>query len=179
MNNRDLTKVGLFTALTIIASLISINIGEIPITLQTAFVLLSGLVLGPKLGAMVQIVYLLLGLVGLPVFAGGVGGLSRIFSPSFGFILGFIPAAYIVGMAQEDFSRSRVVLGLIGGEIVNFTLGLSYMYFILNYYVGKSVDLTYVLKYGLIPFIPGEIIKMLLVYLLAFKIHHIKQKRQA
>ena len=99
---RDLARIGIFTALTAIGEFISIPAGPVPITLQSFFVLLSGLMLGSKKAAFSQITYLLLGLIGFPVFAGFSGGLQHIYKPSFGFILGYIAAAYIAGKFKEE-----------------------------------------------------------------------------
>ena len=94
---RDISHVGIFTALTAVGAFISIPIGPVPITLQSFFVLLSGIILGSKKAMFSQITYLLLGLIGFPIFAGFSGGIQTIFKPSFGFIIGYIVAAYVVG----------------------------------------------------------------------------------
>ena len=99
---RDITQTGIFTALTAAGAFISIPIGPVPITLQSFFVLLSGIILGSKKAVFSQITYLLLGLIGFPVFAGFSGGIQSIFKPSFGFIIGYVAAAYAVGRLTEE-----------------------------------------------------------------------------
>ncbi len=97
MKSKNITLVALFTALTAIGAFISIPLGPVPITLQSFFVILSGILLGPKLGALSQVLYIFLGLIGIPIFSGFSGGLQHILKPSFGFIIGFVFAAYIAG----------------------------------------------------------------------------------
>ena len=164
MEIKDMIKVALFTSLTMIGGMLSINIGPVPITMQTVFVLLSGLVLGPKLGSYSQMIYILLGLVGLPVFAGGMSGPASFLSPSFGFVIGFILAANTVGWISQslEYNRKNITLALIIGNGVIFLIGIPYMYFILNIYMGNSLNIIEILNVGLIPFIPGEILKILL-----------------
>lgn len=97
MKSKNITLVALFTALTAIGAFISIPLGPVPITLQSFFVILSGILLGPKLGALSQVLYIFLGLIGIPIFSGFSGGLQHILKPSFGFIIGFVFAAYTAG----------------------------------------------------------------------------------
>lgn len=97
ITTKEITLVALFSGLTAVGSFISLPLGPVPITLQTLFVILSGILLGAKLGALSQIVYIVLGLVGAPVFAGFTGGPQTVLKPSFGFIIGFVFAAFIVG----------------------------------------------------------------------------------
>ncbi|HOO47090.1 MAG TPA: biotin transporter BioY, partial [Deltaproteobacteria bacterium] len=87
MNRRLLSLIPICSALTAAGAFIKIPIAPVPITLQNFFVILSGIILGPKAGALSQIVYIIIGLIGLPVFSGG-GGPSYIFKPTFGYILG-------------------------------------------------------------------------------------------
>jgi biotin transport system substrate-specific component len=160
LSTRDLIITSLFTALTAIGAFISIPIGPVPITLQSLFVILSGLILGSKLGMLSQIAYVLLGLVGLPVFSGGSGGLGSIFHPTFGFLIGFIIAAYIVGKISEK-NKSIIVIAfaVILGSIIIYVIGVPYFYFIFTNYMGKDINFYGALKYSCIPFIPGDIIK--------------------
>lgn len=178
MKIRDITRIGLFTSLTVVGGMMSISIGPVPISMQTGFVLLAAIVLKPGLAAYSQLVYILLGLAGLPVFAGARGGISSFLSPSFGFVLSFIPAAYLVGLLLErgDYDRKRIRRALIIGNLVIFSLGLSYMYFIMNIYLGNSLDFMGLMKLGLIPFIPGEILKMGLVIEVGLRMQNLYPK---
>ena len=86
----------LFTALTAVGAFIKIPVGPTPISAQLLFIALAGMILGPYWGALSQVLYVALGLAGLPIFTGG-GGISYIYSPSFGFLLGFIFVPVIIG----------------------------------------------------------------------------------
>jgi biotin transport system substrate-specific component len=107
-----------FALLTALGALIQIPIGPVPITLQVLFVLLSGLVLGSKLGAISQMEYLALGFAGAPVFAQGKSGLIALLGPTGGYLIGFVLGAYIVGLIAESVARpSRMrffIAGLVG-----------------------------------------------------------------
>jgi biotin transport system substrate-specific component len=168
LSTRDLIITALFTSLTAIGSFISIPIGPVPITLQTLFVVLAGLILGAKLGALSQITYVILGLIGLPVFSGGTGGLTSIVSPTFGFLISFIVIAYIIGkLTEKDKSLSKIIYSVTLGSFLIYIIGVPYFYFIFTNYLGKSINFYSALKYACIPFIPGDIVKALIAIILA------------
>jgi len=171
LSTRDLIITALFTSLTVVGAFISIPIGPVPITLQTFFVVLSGLILGAKLGALSQLTYVILGLIGLPVFSGGTGGLTSIVRPTFGFLISFIVAAYVIGkLTEKNKSLSRIIYSVILGSFVIYVIGVPYFYFIFTNYLGKSINFYAALKYACIPFIPGDIIKAVIAILLAKKL---------
>lgn len=165
---KDITKTGMFTALTAVGAFISIPIGPVPITLQSFFVLLSGLILGSKKAMFSQITYLLLGLMGFPIFAGFSGGLQTIFKPSFGFIIGYVAAAYIVGRLTEDRALSfrKLAIGGAIGTIVIYAFGLPYMYYILNIMLKNNFSIIKILQLGMFVFIPGDVLKAVIVVLI-------------
>jgi biotin transport system substrate-specific component len=157
---KDLILIIAFAFLTAIGSKIKIEIGIIPITFQTFFVFLSGIVLGSKKGALAQIVYLLLGLLGFPFFARG-GGLFYIFSPTFGYIIGFIFASFISGFLKEkSYSYWRSLLILIFANITIYLFGLIYL--------ANFLPKEQLLKVGLYPFIFGDLFKIHLLLLLFY-----------
>lgn len=173
LSTKEMILVSLFTALTAIGAFLSIPIGDVPITLQSLFVILSGLLLGPKLGSLSQLVYVLLGLSGVRIFAGFSGGPQTILKPSFGFLIGFIFAAYIVGKIAyngKSISLRQVFLATLAGTLVIYLFGVPYMYFILNTVVGKPLPFSVALKTGCIIFLPGDILKAILSSLIASKI---------
>ncbi len=173
LSTKEMILVSLFTALTAIGAFLSIPIGDVPITLQSLFVILSGLLLGPKLGSLSQLVYILLGLSGVRIFAGFSGGPQIILKPSFGFLIGFTFAAYIVGKIAhngKNISLRQVFLATLAGTLVIYLFGVPYMYFILNTVVGKSLPFSVALKTGCIIFLPGDIFKAILSSLIASKI---------
>lgn len=183
---KEITLVALFSGLTAVGAFISLPLGPVPITLQTLFVILSGVLLGAKLGALSQIVYIVLGLIGLPVFSGFTGGPQIVLKPSFGFAIGFVFAAFIVGKIVEGNSqftvhnaqfekensqyKIRIWVASIVGTIVIYLLGIPYMYYVLNVVMSKGLSLDAVLKMGLWMFIPGDILKLAVASVVGIKI---------
>lgn len=168
LSTRDLILAGLFAALTAVSSYISIPIGPVPITLQSLVVILAGLILGSKVGALSQLTYVLLGLVGLPIFSGGSGGLDSIFHHTFGFIISFIFTAYIVGkITERDKSYKSISIAVIIGTIFIYIIGVPYFYLIFTTYLGKSISFYGALKFACIPFIPGDVAKAIIAILLS------------
>lgn len=171
ISTREIMMVGLFAALTAVGAFISIPIGPVPITLQGLFVLLSGFVLGAKLGALSQIVYVLLGLIGLPIFAGFTGGIQTVMKPSFGFLLAFIVAAFLAGLISEKLNgRFRFLISGFIASCSLYLIGIPYMGFILNSILGKGFGIETLLKIGMISFIPGDISKLIVASLVADKL---------
>jgi biotin transport system substrate-specific component len=165
LKTRDLILTGLFAALTAVGAYITIPLPYVPLTLQVFFCMFAGVILGSKLGMLSQIIYVLIGLIGVPVFAGGVGGFSYILKPSFGYLIGFIIAAYIIGKIVEshkEISFGKILTAELIGLIVIYILGISYMLLIVNLYVGKPMTLVSAIKVGFIPFILADLIKALL-----------------
>lgn len=169
----EMALVSMFTGLTAIGSWISIPLGEVPITMQTLIVILSGLILGPKLGPLSQLIYIILGLIGIPVFANFTGGMQTIMKPSFGFLIGFVFAAYIIGKISNSkniICKKRIWIASLAGIIVIYLFGLPYMYYILNFVMSKGLSLEMIFKIGCLVFLPGDILKMILSSLIAIKI---------
>lgn len=164
MKTRDITLSALMIAVLAICSQLSIPIGPIPITLQTFAVLLIGMILPSKHAFIVTSAYLLLGLIGFPVFANGSGGIQSFLSPAFGFAIGFIPAATLMARFIERKSQPTLYNYLIASLIatlVLYSIGLSYMSFILNVVLGAQMTLSQVLMAGMLPFLPGDILKII------------------
>ncbi len=157
----DAVLISLFTALTAVGAFIRIPIPYVPLTLQTMMVMFSGLILGSRRGAMSQVLYIALGLLGLPIFAQG-GGPAYILQPSFGFLPGFVAGAYVIGKIVErgpDLSLTRTLAALILGQLAIYLLGIAYLYLSLDYILHKPVAFLTVLKIGFLVFIPGDILK--------------------
>lgn len=170
INTRSIIMAALFAALTAIGALITIPIGPVPITLQDMFPMLAGLILGAEIGALSQIVYILIGLIGLPVLAGGTGGINSVFTPSFGYLIGFLLAAFVVGKISTKVKKltfTKAFLLCIVGMIVIYAVGIPYLYLILNNFLGKKVTIQYAIKVGFVLFIPGDIIKTIIVSIIA------------
>ena len=118
----DLVFVALFAAVMTVCAQIQIPFGEVPFTLQTLGVFIAASLLGWKRGTLSVIVYVLLGLAGVPVFAGFSGGIGVLFGPTGGYIIGFIFTALIVGLMTEKLGKKLWV------EIVSMILGLAVCY---------------------------------------------------
>ena len=127
---------------------------------------MAGCLLGSGCGALSQLIYVALGLLGLPVFTAG-GGFSYVLHPTFGFLLGLIPAAWVIGrLARSTRSFWRIALAALAGLAVLYAVGLPYMAMILNGYMGKGMDLSAILWAGMLPFLPGDALKILVTALL-------------
>ena len=134
--------------------------------LQFFFTAMAGCLLGSGCGALSQLIYVALGLLGLPVFTAG-GGFSYVLHPTFGFLLGLIPAAWVIGrLARSTRSFWRIALAALAGLAVLYAVGLPYMAMILNGYMGKGMDLSAILWAGMLPFLPGDALKILVTALL-------------
>ena len=150
------------TALVALLAKVSFFIGPVPITGQTLGVIVVGAALGARRGAASLTTYLLIGLAGLPVFAGPVAGPAYVLSPSFGFILGFIPAAFAAGwFAERAWDRKPwlAFVGFVAASIIPFLIGVPYMAFILATVVGVAVTPASVLDAGVWPFLVPGLIK--------------------
>lgn len=159
-----MTLIGLFTALHIAAAVILRVGGEgaVPFSLVPLFVMLAGLLLGRK-GAISLIVYALLGLMGIPVFAKApFGGLSYCLQPSFGFVIGYVLAAFVIGWIIERWSwRSplSLFLALVAGLAALYLCGLPYLYLVMRFVFGKTLSLQQVFTFGFFPFIAFDLVK--------------------
>ncbi|EFI41370.1 biotin transporter BioY [Peptoniphilus sp. oral taxon 386] len=174
---KSLTKIALLTALICVGSAITIPMNPVPITLQTFFVMMAGVLLTPVEAFLSVFIYILLGLIGLPVFAGFNGGFGTVFTPSFGFIIGFAIGAYVISsIVKNTTDRKKLLISLLIGQVIFYAIGLPYMYVILNS-LGKAPDSLYtLLSWGLIPFIPGALIKTIAVVIIAPKVKNALNK---
>ena len=157
---KDILLVLSFAILTGICAKLKIEIGPVPITMQTFAVLISGALLGSKRGALSQITYLLTGLAGIPWFSRG-GGMGYVFSPTFGYIVGFVLAAFFVGfLCERGFDRKieTAILAMLVGNVLIYLPGL----FWLTGFVGWEKGLAV----GFYPFIVGDFIKLFLAGLI-------------
>lgn len=159
---RHITLCALFAALIAIGTHIKIPTPLLPLTLQTLFVVLSGLVLGRKYGALSVCVYVIAGLAGLPVFTGSA------LNPTFGYIVGFIPGAWIAGYIAERFAPKFMTwtLGAVAGIAVIYALGIPYYYLMSKYYIGNELGAKTLLMYFVLMPIPGDVAKSVLAGLI-------------
>jgi biotin transport system substrate-specific component len=149
-------------ALVALLAKVSFFIGPVPITGQTLGVIVVGAALGSRRGALALTTYTLAGLAGAPIFAGALAGPAYVLSPSFGFVLGFIPAAFLAGwFAERAWDRKPVLafVGFVAASVVPFLVGVPYMALILATVVGTDVTVALVLDAGVLPFIVPGLIK--------------------
>lgn len=156
----------MFAALCCATAPISIPLpGGVPITLQTAAVFLAALLLGPLYGFVAVLVYVLLGAVGLPVFAGFSGGIGSLVGMSGGFIMSWPFAALLAGFVYFKFGRNKkgvvkyaeMIVAMLLGSVVIYVVGLTQFIFLTKMSIQAS------LLACMVPFIPGDILKMVLV----------------
>lgn len=152
---RNLVLCALFAALISIGAHIRIPAPLLPLTLQTLFVVLAGLVLGRKFGALSVCVYVAAGLIGLPVFTGSF------LSPTFGYIIGFIPGAWLAGYIAERFRPCFMTwtAGGLAGIALIYACGIPYYYFMSKWYLDNEIGArTLLVTFVLMP-MPGDIVK--------------------
>lgn len=167
MKARDMILVALFAALTAAGAFIRIPLGVSTITLQLLFTAFAGVLLGARLGALSQTVYVLLGLAGVPIFASG-GGFQYVLNPTFGFVLGLIPTAYMIGALTEgNGSPGRVASACLAGFAVLYLIGVPYMGVVCNAYLGRGLTFWQILKGGMLIYLPGDGLKIAVCALLA------------
>lgn len=160
--------VSLTVALTTAGAYLRLPVGPVPISLQTLFVLLSGAVLGPWVGATAMLSYIVLGLIGLPVFTSG-GGPQYILSPTFGFLLSFPLAAMVVGLIIPPNGRHgtiRKLFALTSGTFVVYLVGVPWLGLNLAIVQEKSFGAGALIMMGMVPFLPGDLFKIVFAMLL-------------
>lgn len=146
----------LFAALIAAGAYLAIPVGPVPIVLQNFFVMLAGLLLGGVWGMGAVGLYLLAGAAGLPVFAGGTGGIGRLLGPTGGYLLGYIPAVFLIGILSEK-GKGKIfidVLAMICGTVIIYAFGVSWLRTVTGMAWAKA------LAAGMYPFLPGDILKI-------------------
>ncbi len=143
-----------------------------PVTLQVMFVLFAGLLLPPAYAFASQAVYVLLGLIGLPVFTEG-GGFSYILKPTFGFLMGFIVAAWLIAVLVKHFKNKTVILLFLAallGVVVIYMVGVPYGYLIFNRVLGADWSMKQVILAFCTLYLPIDLLKALLASVIAFAV---------
>lgn len=170
VKTKMLLLASLFAALTAIGAFIKIPMVVSSFTMQFFFTAMAGVLLGAKWGAASQAVYVALGLLGLPIFTQG-GGISYVFNPTCGFLFGLIASAFIIGkLTEKKTGFLGICLSCLVGLGVLYIIGLPYMYAVLKLYLDKDVSVWYVLKAGMLMFLPGDILKIIATALLSEKL---------
>ena len=158
---RILALCSVFVALYIIGAYIRIPFPIVPMTLQTLFVLTAAMLLGPLPAAGSVAVYLMLGLSGIPVFTSG-GGIFYIFSPTFGYLLGFIPAALVTGWLSGTSRETRFLrywLSGLAGIIVIYSFGIAYLFLLSASGRSTAPDTAKIFSLGFMITAAGDVLK--------------------
>lgn len=157
---RDLIYIALFTALLSVASIVVIPIGPVPISLQVFFFLLIPALLGPMRGSLSISLYIILGLIGIPVFAGGSGGLQSFLSPSFGYLIGAVVVVVYVGHTVHSHQGFiRILIHMAIAILILYFFGVIYQYVIMNRVMNTAISLNTILFTNLTVFLPIDLIK--------------------
>ncbi|CBK74019.1 Uncharacterized conserved protein [Butyrivibrio fibrisolvens 16/4] len=165
ITTKELTLTALFAALIVVGAFLKVDI-PLPLytmhfTLQWFFVLLAGFILGKKLGTLSVVTYIAIGLAGVPVFAAG-GGIGYVLRPGFGFLLGFVLAAYLIGLITDILNPVKLwqyIIPATIGLVAYYSVGAVYFYLIKNLYVGEAVSFAVVVvQYCLITVLPDFIL---------------------
>ena len=170
-NTKMMILAALFAALIAVCSQIVIPLAPVPINLASLAVFLAAGFLGTKYGTISTIVYVLLGVVGVPVFAGFKGGPGVIVGPTGGYIIGYIVAAFVCGIMLErlcerkggGYTYPRIAVSLAAGLFFCYLLGTAWFFVISGWTIGK------ILMACVIVFLPGDALKIALASILIKK----------
>lgn len=172
LTTRDMILIALFAALTAIGGFLKIPTPVVPFTLQILFCAYAGAFLGSRKGMLSQLLYVLIGLAGIPIFTEG-GGFAYVFKPTFGYVLGFVLCAYIIGKIIEtakEIKFTRIFVASLSGLASVYVIGVPYLYFMINRVAEAPITFSAAIKIGLIPFIVQDLIKCIIVAITAVKI---------
>ncbi len=160
---KHITYSSLFVALIAAGAFLAIPIGPVPIVLQNMFVLLAGIILGPRWGLACVGIYLLIGACGLPVFHNGKAGIGVIFGPTGGYLLGYLPAVFITGLISKAGNHKMIanIFAMIAGSIIVYAAGVPWLKAVTGMGWSKAFAV------GMYPFIPGDIIKIIVAAFIA------------
>lgn len=174
LTTKQMALIGVMTAVTCILGPLSIPlpISPVPISFTVLAVFLTAYVLGPKLGTISYLIYLLLGMVGLPIFSGFTGGIGKLAGPTGGYLIGFILMTPIVGWFIEHFNAKLVpsFIGMILGTIVCYIFG--------TIWLAYQTSMTFIeaLSIGVLPYIPGDLVKMVIAVILGTQLRKAVKK---
>lgn len=179
LSSKDIAHIALFTSLTIVFAIIPpipMPVVPVPLTLQTLGVMLAGLVLGPRLALLAMAAYLVLALVGFPVLPGGRSGLAVFAGPTGGFLIGFLPGAFVAGWmarraaqtAQGERSIVQVFAGnltaaILGGALTVYLIGVPWLAIVTDTALSKAVLAVAI-------FMPGDVVKALIAAFVATRL---------
>lgn len=173
---RKMVYASLFAALIIVGGYLSLPVpmSPVPLVLSDLFIILAGLALGSSWGAVSIGMFLLLGLAGLPVFAGGKAGLAVLAGPTGGYLIGYLTggalAGWVSGQGKPSVARDSV--GIVLGYLMIFSCGVAWLV------LGQNLDLKKALVGGLVPFLPGSGIKAVVAAFLIAPVRKIMAEQE-
>lgn len=154
MSTRQMTLTAMLTALLCILGPVTLPVGPIPLSLTTAALMLIALLLGPGRACLCCLVYLGIGMAGVPVFSGFTGGLGALLGPTGGFLLGYLPLTALCGLSARTEGRGRQLAALAAGTGVLYLIGTAW------YVWQAGVGLSAALGACVLPFLPGDALKI-------------------
>jgi len=179
IKTKNLILAALFAALTAVGAFIKVPIPYVPFTLQVLFIFFAGSLLGANLALTSQLVYLGVGLIGIPIFTHG-GGPAYVLQPTFGYLIGFAIGAYVIGKIVENLKKTSFInfflANLIGLAIV-YLFGVIYLYLNLNLIAGTTISLSKAIKIGFLLPIPGDLLLCIIASVISQKV--INQVKEA
>jgi len=168
----DICLISISVALIVTLSQLSLPLpGGVPMTMQTFVISFAGVVLGAKKGTIAAGIYVLLGAIGLPVFAGFSGGFQVLFGPTGGYIFSYPFVAFIVGFCADKGRKIRLAIGLAIGTVITMSMGL------VQFSVVMGLGLRAAFFIAVAPFILLEMLKMVMVFILAPSIRNLRRLR--
>ena len=178
LETRQMTLIGLMSALMCVAGPLSVPLPftPVPISLTNLIIYLTAFVLGCKSGTVSYVIYLLLGTAGLPVLSGFTGGLSKLAGPTGGYLIGFILTAAVCGFAADHSGGKRTIqfAGMVIGTLSAYLFGTVWLCLQMNLTPLQG------LMAGVIPYLPGDLVKMILAAAIGNSIRHtVKQTASA
>jgi biotin transport system substrate-specific component len=166
LSTRGMIYASMFGALTAIGALISIPLQPVPIVLSNLFLNIAAALLGGSLGALSQVIYIILGGLGLPVFSGGKAGFGVLLGPTGGYLVGFVIGAFLIGKLVEQKKTpgfAWLVFSMAVGLLVIYSVG------VLQLSVVAKLSLEKALAVGVLPFLPGDVLKIIAAAMVTLK----------
>lgn len=170
LTTRNMVYTSLFAALTAVGALISIPLQPVPIVLSNLFMSLAAAFLGGPLGALSQVIYILIGALGLPVFSGGKAGIGVLFGPTGGYLIGYIVGAYLIGTLvrlRNAPGFAWIAFSMTAGLCVVYAIGVLQLTYVADLSLEKALTV------GALPFLPGDAVKIAAATFLTLKLRDI------
>lgn len=167
--SKSIVFVALFAAISAISGFLAVPVPgtPVPIVLQNMMVVLSGMLLGPVLGTLSTLLFVVAGILGLPILSGGTGGFAKLMSPTGGFIVGYVISSLVAGLVMERpvYGKKASLIKTIGAALLGFVV--MYIPGILHFMNIMDADLKESLMLCVIPYLPGDLLKLILCVLLS------------